>query len=209
MKHNALMLSYWRLSVMAVMVVVPGLLAPAYGQSSEQVLLLQQTPAEAGTVDPGIGVHRFEVNADVTLTANPKPGYQFVCWLGDVSNATSNATVVHLDGPMIVIAVFEQAQYEYLVPTEVIQSAPIGGLVPRRADYGRGGFGAPGGKRPHKFRAPSPPEPQEPTEFPVPDVPDSQDFPVPIPEPATVTLLALGALLARYRVKKQKDKTVN
>jgi hypothetical protein len=206
MKRNGLMLSYWRLSVMAVVVVVPVLLAPAYGQTNELVLLLQQTPTEAGTVDPGIGVHRFEVNADVTLTASPKPGYQFVCWLGDVSNATSNATVVHLDAPMIVIAVFEQARYEYLVPTEVVRSAPIGGLVPFRGDYGRGGFGAPGGKRPHKFRAPSLPEQEEPPEFPVPEEPESQDFPVPVPEPTTVTLLALGALLARSRVKKQRTK---
>jgi hypothetical protein len=206
MKHNALMLSYWRLSVMAVVVVVPGLLARSYGQSNELVLLVQQTPTEAGTVNPGTGVHRFEVNADVALTASPKPGYQFVCWLGDVSNAASNTTVVHLDAPMIVIAVFEQTRYEYLVPTEMVLSAPIGGLVPRRGDYARGGFGAPGRKRPHKFRAPSP---EEPPEFPVPEEPESLDFPVPVPEPATVTLLALGALLARYRVKKQKDKAIN
>ena len=37
------------------------------------------------------------------------PGFKFVYWLGDVSNPEAVSTVVHLDKPKIVIAVFEQA----------------------------------------------------------------------------------------------------
>jgi hypothetical protein len=49
-----------------------------------------------------------------------------------------------------------------------------------------------------------PDDPDEPDDFPVPDVGDDDEFPVPeIPEPATGLLLALGAFLG-WRKRKQK-----
>jgi hypothetical protein len=186
----------------------------ANAQADGTILLLQQSPHNGGAVSPATGVHKFDQNANVTLTATPKPGYQFVYWLGDVSDATARTTTAYLDTPKIIIAVFERVKYDFAFFEELPPSRAGGGGrgQPRRtsADYsGQGGFGGPGGRRPHKYRGPSY-EPYEPPDddqddFPVPN--DIDDFPVPdpepIPEPATGLLLALGALLARPKRKRK------
>jgi len=216
MKHSSSIFSKWQGVILALALFLCNLLEPAYCQDpilqgvekwqpqDSTMLLLQQTPPQGGTITPAVGVHNFGLNMDVTLTAIPKPGYQFVYWLGDVSDPTANRTIVYLDAPKIVIAVFEQSEYEFLAVQERAQSTPGGGLFRSAADYARGGISPVGGKRPHKWRWPSPPEPpdpEKPEDFPVPEegedfpVPEEgEDFPVPIPEPATLCLLGLGSL---------------
>lgn len=207
MKRNNSIFIRWEAVVLALAVVLCGLLEPAYCETDGTALLLQQTPPQGGKISPSVGVHHFELYAEVTLTAVPKPGYHFVYWLGDVSDPTANSTIVYLDAPKIVIAVFERVEYDFLVAEERPQSRPVGGLVGAGADYARGGGGGIG-RRPSPPSRPSPPPPPPPTEekdFPVP--PEGNDFPVPepIPEPATAVLLVLGSLfaLARRGAKKQ------
>jgi hypothetical protein len=184
MKRNNSIFIAWQLVVLALVVFLCGLIEPAYCQSDDSVLLLQQTPPEAGKITPGVGVHNFESGTEVTLTAVPKPGYQFIYWLGDVTDPTENRTIVYLDAPKIVLAVFEQSEYEFLPAEERPQSARGGGgLLASAPDYARQGGGGGGAKRPSKRRGPTPPEPEEP-----------EDFPVPIPEPATILLLGFGSL---------------
>jgi hypothetical protein len=132
--------------------------------------------------------------------------------MGDVADPTANTTTVYLDTPKIVIAVFERAQFDFVFSEVASHIAPGGGTVGSSVELGQGGFGGPGGKRPHKLtwprqripsELPEPPEPpEEPEDFPVPG-----DFPVPeIPEPATVILLAIGSLgLLRKPQGKKKD----
>jgi hypothetical protein len=170
------------------------LLEPAYCETDGTALLLQQAPPQGGIITPDVGVHHFDLNTDVTLTAVPRPGYQFIYWLGDVSDPTANRTVVYLDAPKIVVAIFERAEYKFLDVQERSQSAPGGGLSRSAADYGRQGFGGGGGRRPEKPRWPEPPD-QEPQ-------PEPDDFPVPIPEPATVCLLGLGGLILLRRKRR-------
>jgi hypothetical protein len=203
-KRNELLLQSRRLLAVAITVIVAGPLGAAYCQTSGPVLLLQQTPVDGGTMTPEAGVHRFELYTDVTLSAVAKPGYQFVYWLGDVSDPTSATTIVHLDAPKIVIAVYERTEYEFLRGTELITSIPIGGAVASSGDYRRVGFGGPVLRRPAGRSAQVPFEPPETPEFPVPE-PEPAELPVPVPEPATVALLGLGsALVCSLRKTKRK-----
>ena len=188
MKRNSSIFNRWKAVILAVMFISCALLEPAYCETDGTALLLQQTPPQGGTITPDVGVHHFGLNTDVTLTAVPRPGYQFVYWLGDVSDPAANRTVVYLDAPKIVIAIFERAEYEFLDVQERAQSAPGGGLFRSAADYARQGFGGGGGRR---SNGPRPPD-QEPQ-------PEDDDFPVPIPEPATVCLLGLGGLILLRR----------
>ncbi len=212
MKRNNSIFIGWQVVILALAVVLCGLLEPAYCETDGTALLLQQTPPQGGKITPGVGVHHFEPYAEVTLTAVPKPGYQFVYWMGDVSDPTANSTIVYLDAPKIVIAVFERVEYDFLVAEGMAQGRPVGGLSGGGADYSRGGGGGGTGRR-----RPGPPSNGENGngengngengngDFPVP--PEGNDFPVPepIPEPATGILLVLGSLfaLARRRAKKQ------
>ena len=189
-KNNSIFIG-WQNVILAAAFVFCGLLESAYCQTDGPVLLLQQAPANGGTTTPGAGVHHFEPHTSVTLLAVPQPGYQFVYWLGDVSDPTSNRTTVYLDAPKIVVAVFERTEYELEGVVEMAQSIPgglRGGLMVGAADYARrGGGGGGGGKKPN---GPIPPSPKPPEQEPSPEVP------VPVPEPATVVLLAIGSFLA-------------
>ncbi|MBN1805130.1 MAG: PEP-CTERM sorting domain-containing protein [Sedimentisphaerales bacterium] len=101
----------WSSGTAALVLILGCLFAPAFCQSSEVALLLQQTPYKGGAITPDVGVYHFKMNSEVILTASPKPGYQFAYWLGDVSDPSSISTMVYLDKPKIIIAVFELSGY--------------------------------------------------------------------------------------------------
>jgi hypothetical protein len=173
-------------------VVFCGLLKPAYCQKNRPVLLLQKIPADAGTITPGEGVHYLPQNTSVTLTAVPQTGYQFIYWLGDVSDPQLNRTTAYLDAPKIIIAIFERAEFELEDMSEATQGIPGGlGDVLRAsaADYSRQGFRGGGGGRRQSASGP-PAQPPEPEPLPPPEIP------VPTPEPTTLVLLAVGSYLA-------------
>ncbi len=138
----------WRRLISAIAIIVGCLFAPAYCQTPDVALLLQQTPAKGGVMTPIAGVYHFELNSEVTLTAVPKPGYQFVYWLGDVSDPAATNTIVYLDKPKVIIAVFEQSEYGVLAAEEGMPGGGGGGggLVTTVANYGQTG-GISGGWR--------------------------------------------------------------
>lgn len=180
-----------------------------YCNAAKLAMMLQQSPVEGGSVEPGIGVHKFDRDTNVKLRAVPKPGYQFVCWLGDVAEPTVSNTSAYLDSPKIIIAVFERAQYESMAVADALFNRPGGGLRRSPGDIVAQGSGGGGAKRPHKYYGPSWPEDDEdlPDDLEVPDqgqgidVPDQPDqLPVPeVPEPATVILLGSGAVFTLRR----------
>jgi len=187
-KNNPKYIGYQRLIlVLALAALFCSLPELTFCENAGPALLLQQIPAEGGTIIPGTGVHYLQLNTSVTLTAVPEPGYEFVYWLGDVTDPTLNRTTAYLDAPKIIVAVFERAEFELEGAAETMVPGGFWGRLRRgAADYSRQGYSGGSGRKPSE-RAPArrPPQP-----------PPPPDFPVPIPEPATVVLLALGSFLA-------------
>jgi hypothetical protein len=175
----------WRGLISAIAIIVCWLFAPAYCQTPDVALLLQQTPSKGGAITPIAGIHHFELNSEITLTAAPKQGYQFLYWLGDVSDPGATSTVVYLDKPKIVIAIFGQTENGTLVEEKGLSFGGGGGgsgLVNTVANFGyTGGMssGAGGKAKSHK-------------------VVYVKSIEV-IPEPATCVLLLLGSLFAFAR----------
>ncbi|MFB0552757.1 MAG: PEP-CTERM sorting domain-containing protein [Phycisphaerae bacterium] len=177
----------WRGLISAIAIIVCWLFAPAYCQTPDVALLLQQTPSKGGAITPIAGVHHFELNSQVTLTAAPKPGYQFLYWLGDVSDPGATKTVVYLDKPKIIIAIFGRTENSTLVEEEGLSfgggdGAGGSGLVNTFTNFGyTGGMSSGTGG---KAKSPK--------------VVYVKNIEV-IPEPATCVLLLLGSLFAFAR----------
>lgn len=172
----------WRGIILAVAIIAHGLLTPAYGQTKGVMLLLEQSPAKGGEIIPVAGIYHFELGSQVTLTAVPKPGYRFLHWLGDVSDPSATKTVVHINKPKIIIAVFEQNEHRLGKPDVVPVGAGGGGggLFPTPVDLSwPSGLSAGGGStrqqtQPHTYA-----------------IKGNE----PVPEPATGLLLLVGGLL--------------
>lgn len=175
-----------------------GLIAGSANAQVDYALMLQQTPANGGSVSPDAGVHNISANGNVTVTATPKAGYQFVYWLGDVSDPTASSTVVSLNAPKVIVAVFERSEYE-LPFNPVAGSEGEGGggdrLTPTQRVYGGTGDISPatgsssGSSNVRAARI----TPGNPTGN------GNQNVPVPgtidTPEPATMVLLAVGVMV--------------
>jgi hypothetical protein len=175
--------------IAAFAIIMCGLTIPAYCQAKDIVLLLEQTTVKGGKITPVAGVHHFKPDSEVMLTAVPKPGYKFIHWLGEVSDATASSTVVYLNKPKVIIAVFEQAEQSISGDGEGLLvgggGGAGGGLFPTALDFSRpGGFGGGGGTKAK----------QKPVYY----VKGKKPTPE-VPEPATGLLMMLGSLLAFKR----------
>ncbi|HUT30248.1 MAG TPA: hypothetical protein VMX13_10690 [Sedimentisphaerales bacterium] len=201
MEQNKLLSRSWTRIILASVILGAAALRPAGAQVGTSVLLMQQTPSTGGMVTPKVGVHHFGTNENVALRATPEPGYQFLYWLGDVREPAAQATVVQLDAPKIVIAVFERSKYERLDVETRSLSAPVGGLIPTAADIAGAGSITSGaaGPRTRTSAAHVGPEPNN-----SPTQQTTDDDLTPVPEPATALLLVFGSVLAHITVRKNQ-----
>ncbi|MHC4354975.1 MAG: InlB B-repeat-containing protein [Planctomycetota bacterium] len=157
---------------------------------------MNQTPVKGGEISPTAGVHHFKPGSQITLKANAKPGYQFVHWLGDVSDATATKTMVYLNKPKVVVAVFEQAEYgaKAILPGAG-GGGGGGGLMPTATNfYPQGGISAGGGGGGAKPSGPT--------------INVNKTTPE-VPEPATGVLMVMGSLFAfsRRRAKRRAGRS--
>jgi len=191
-----------RCSTLVLMLAVMCLALTSYCKAGEYALLLQQSPVEGGSVEPGTGIHQLSSNSQIILRAVPGPGYQFVTWLGDVDEPGSPVTTSYMDSPKIVIAVFERIQYESIEAADLLSGSSGGGLRRSATDISSSAGG--GAIRQKKIDWPSWDLPDEESDdFPVPDDGLEDDFPVPeVPEPATIVLLGLGSMILFRRKRK-------
>jgi len=177
----------WKILTAVLAITTGWLFAPAYCQTADVALLLQQTPNKGGAITPDPGVYHYKQNSEVTLTAAPKPGYQFLYWIGDVSDPGSISTIVYLDKPKIIIAVFEEGGYG--VPA--VENGASGGgggggggsgFISPAMTFGQAGSisGVAGGVKPKIYQS----------AYPKSEV---------VPEPATCLLLGFGSLFAFVR----------
>lgn len=177
------------------------------GAEVDYVLMLQHTPSDGGTVSPSPGVHNVVANGDVTVIARPRPGYEFVTWLGEVADPTANSTTVSVNSPKIVVAVFQRSEYELPFAEPAPPDSTGGGssLIPNR-QYAGGGMGVSPNQRTGNYGGInyeySPKYIYNPPVNPPTDDPGDDPPPIPnIPEPATMLLLGLGSVLALKRRK--------
>ena len=91
---------------LAIMICIAALSGNALAQMDYASICLQKSPPEGGSINMGAGIHDIYLNSEITLIATPEPGYQFVYWLGDVSDPISNNTAAYIDSPKFIIAVF-------------------------------------------------------------------------------------------------------
>jgi hypothetical protein len=173
------------------------LTVPAYCEQDGTALMLEITPSQGGYLNIAPGVHTYDRFAEVTLTATPKPGYQFVYWLGNVTDATTGTTTVFLDSPKIVIAVFERSKFDLVELEEGPQGSAGGGGLVRSGGLSDTSLERAVSGRPTEFH-PHKPNQDVPEDVPVPE----NAPPVPVPEPATVILFCAGLLMfSNYRRK--------
>ena len=150
--------------------------------TSNYAVLVQESPAGAGEIKPGIGVHNFGVNETVTLTTVANSGWKFVYWLGDVSDPTANRTMMSVDGPKIIIAVFQRDGYA--MPDDNGSASVSQGeqMLTGRSDYYDSSL----------EEATTPPDNPNPPYYP--------PTPPPVPEPQTLVLLITGIYFWRNKL---------
>jgi len=167
-RHNLAFLG-WRVLALSLLL---GFFASAYCQAVEVAVLIEQRPPAGGEVAGGTGVRYFPFGSLIRLTAIPKPGYHFLYWLGDVTDPLSFSTSAHLEGPMIIVAVYAKVSREV---------SEVGEVAPRGVGDG-GGDG-------RRAEEPTPP----PSSF----KPVWRPSEPPIAEPSTILLFGLAAVMLR------------
>jgi hypothetical protein len=179
------------------LVIFAGSVSPLMAQQEDFALLMRRSPDYGGYVTPLSGAQTTGLYRLVEISAEPREGFEFIYWLGDVTDPGNSSTTVLLDSPKIVVAIFERSEIANLAPSDALgvsggRAFSSGNLTSSRFVYPQSLVSPPPASAPRK----SPvyyniifPEDNEPD----PDV----------PEPATLTLFAMGALMLAKRKRRK------
>ena len=91
-------------------VIFAGCLSPLIARQDQFPLLMQKSPDFGGDITPLPGVQMSGMYCLVEISATPRKGYEFVYWLGAVTDPTNPSTTVLLDSAKSVVAVFERSE---------------------------------------------------------------------------------------------------
>ena len=94
---------------MALVVTLTALSVGGCGSSSPSDVLTIAVNG-SGTTDPAVGVHSYDSETSVTLSAQADNGYTFAGWSGDLSDMTNPVTTT-MDSDKSVTAIFEALYY--------------------------------------------------------------------------------------------------
>jgi len=115
--------------VAVVCLLLTGLVLPAFGaDDTGYSLLLQSSPVDGGSITPGNGVHKIQIGNQVKVVAVPRTGYRFLYWIGDVGETGTAQTMVQMDSPKLVVAVFEREQFDDLPEVGIVGGASSNGV---------------------------------------------------------------------------------
>jgi hypothetical protein len=156
--------------------------------------MLEVSPSQGGYLNIATGVHTYDRFAEVTLIATPRPGYQFVYWLGNVSESTHSSTSVFLDSPKMVIAVFERNVFEMVGGGEEGGGSDFVSVstTSTSSDNSSGGGGL---VRSGGGGASSDTSLEQAEGGPKRSSTSHEHIPTPVPEPVTVVLFFAGSLM--------------
>ena len=177
------------LQMIAAVMLVALFAGPVFCKGGNYSVMVMQSPPDGGTVTPQSGIYEARADETLTLTAMPKPGFKFLYWLGDVTDVDSERTSIFVDGPKIIIAIFEKAAFAGLSEEGLMEEGrSVGGLRRVGTDFRFG---------PGISSADPPVYDYDNYTWQWPDIDDEEevnDFPVPeVPEPASCVILGLGA----------------
>ncbi len=102
----------------------------AHFKCVEYNLTVAVSPASGGSTLPAAGTHSYCQGSEVTLTATPAPGYEFVNWSGDVSDPNSATTLVYINGHKTVTANFRDVTVTQYTLTMQVNQAGWGTTTP-------------------------------------------------------------------------------
>ncbi len=91
---------------------------------------------EGGTTDPEPGTHPYEEGEEVTITAIPDEGYEFVEWTGDYEGTEEEITI-EMDDDKEVTALFEE-DVEYYELTVDVEGEGTVEVDPEQEEYEEG-----------------------------------------------------------------------
>jgi len=94
-------------------------------------LTMAVSPSGSGSTTPAVGVHSYNQNTVVTITAIPAAGYKFDHWSGDVADVNSISTTVTMDAAQSVTAYFVESTLSYLgdIGSNTIKNSSVADLV--------------------------------------------------------------------------------